>query len=90
MPGNTQVRLKGTTGNVFGVGARVHVKAGTVMHTRQCVLSSSFLSSDSLLCHFGIGDVVTVDSVKVTWPGGAVSQLENLPADRIVTIKEPN
>lgn len=85
-----QVRLKGTKGNVFGVGARIHVKAGTLMHTRQCVLSSSYLSSDSLLCHFGIGDVAKVDSVKVIWPGGAVSQLENVPADRIVTIKEPN
>ena len=83
-----QVRLKGTKNNVFGVGARVEVKAGDIVHSRQCVLSSSYLSSDSLLCHFGLGDVTTVDHVKVIWPDGTESRQDNLKADRIIEIDD--
>lgn len=84
-----QVRLKGTNGNLFGVGARVEVKAGGKLHTRQCVLSSSYLSSDSLSCHFGLGEAETVDSVNVIWPTGAVSKVMNLSADQFVLVEEP-
>jgi hypothetical protein len=83
-----QVRLKGTKNNVFGVGARVEVKAGGLVHSRQCVLSSSYLSSDSLLCHFGLGNATTVDYVKVYWPGGTQSRQEDLIVDQVVMIHE--
>ena len=83
-----QIKLEGTQSNAFGVGARVRVKAGALTHTRECVLSSSYLSSDSLLCHFGLGQDDMVDSVEVAWPSGKLSRLANLRADQIVTVRE--
>jgi hypothetical protein len=81
-----QVRLKGSDGNVFGVGARVEVTVGDVRQSRQCVLSSSYLSSDSLLSHFGLGAAEVVDQVKVIWPDGTVCVKEDLPSNQIVVI----
>ena len=84
------IKLQGSKSNAFGVGARIQVKAGKLSHTRESVLSSSYLSCDSLISHFGLGDSATVDSVEVTWPSGTVSRLSNVPADQIVTVKEQN
>jgi enediyne biosynthesis protein E4 len=82
------VRLRGTQSNVFGVGARVEVRAGGVVHSRQCVLSSSYLSCDSLLCHFGLGDAETIEELKVIWPNGTVTVRKDVSADQIVEIEE--
>jgi hypothetical protein len=82
------VRLQGSESNKFGIGARVRVQAGSLVHTRQRVLGSGYLSGDTLLCHFGIGAAAEVESLEVTWPSGSVSRLANLPADQIVTVEE--
>jgi len=39
--------------------------------------------------HFGLGADASVDSIEIRWPSGAVQQVKNLKADRIVRIKEP-
>ena len=55
---------------------------------RERVGSSGYLSGDDPRVHFGLGAATKVDKVVVTWPGGAKQVLENVAADRIVTIEE--
>ncbi len=83
-----QVRLKGTQSNAFGIGARVRVEAGDLVHSSQCVLGSSYLSCNSAWQHFGLGDATEIETLEITWPSGAVSRLEKLPADQIITVTE--
>jgi len=39
--------------------------------------------------HFGLGPVAARESVEIRWPSGIVQQLHDVPADRLVKIKEP-
>jgi hypothetical protein len=36
-----------------------------------------------------LGERTTVDRIEVRWPSGIVQVLENLEADRVLTITEP-
>ncbi len=47
---------------------------------------SSYLSSEDPRAHFGLGKATTVKELTVRWPGGHVTQQQNVPADRIVTL----
>ena len=46
---------------------------------------SSYLSSEDPRVHFGLGAATKVKALRVRYPGGRTTVLENVPADRIVT-----
>ncbi|MGC2638523.1 MAG: CRTAC1 family protein [Acidobacteriaceae bacterium] len=70
------------------VGTTVYLSAGG-MRLRGDVLSGgSYLSSNDLRVHFGLGQATSVDGVEIHWPDGKVEK-ERLPAvDRIFTVEE--
>ena len=82
------LRLEGTRGNRDAIGARVEVEAGG--RTRFGVITSggSFLSHNDMRLHFGLGSADRVDAIRIRWPDGSVEDLDGLPADRFVTIRE--
>jgi Na+-translocating ferredoxin:NAD+ oxidoreductase RnfD subunit len=47
---------------------------------------SSYLSSEDPRLHFGLGDA-TRASVTVRWPGGSVTRVRDVEADRILTVR---
>jgi hypothetical protein len=83
-----RVELQGTTSNRFGIGAQIQVFTGETTYTRQCVSSSSYLSSNSLPTHFGLGDVTVIDSIKVTWPSGKTTTKNSIKVDQSVIMEE--
>jgi hypothetical protein len=83
-----QVRLRGTKSNRFGIGARVRIAAGSLTHTREHLLGTSYLSTDSSLLHFGLGDAPQAEWIEVAWPSGATSRLVNVIADQTITVTE--
>jgi hypothetical protein len=38
--------------------------------------------------HFGLGDATKIDRLEVLWPDGAVEVHENLPARRLLTVRQ--
>lgn len=82
------IRLEGAKGNRFGVGARVTVRTGERVQTREVKAGGSYASSNDPRAHFGIGPAKTVDEVAVAWPSGKVTKLTGVEANRIVTVKE--
>jgi hypothetical protein len=82
------VKLVGRKSNRDGIGAQVEVRAGGRRQQHERVAGSGYLSQDDPRVHFGLGAVTKVDSLAVTWPSGVRQVLENLAADRIVTIEE--
>jgi hypothetical protein len=68
------------------VGARIVVRAGGKAHRRVVGPASSYLTSCVTPAHFGLGDATQVDSIEVTWPGGAVEKFAGTPADREITV----
>jgi hypothetical protein len=83
-----RLSLRGTKSNRDAIGARVELRAGGLEQRRQLFPARSYLSSVELPLTFGLGRVDRVDSVKITWPSGATTELKDLEADRVVQIAE--
>lgn len=83
-----RVRLQGTGNNTLGLGAKVELlRDGQVWQSRELTLSRGYQSSVEPILHFGLGESETVAQLRVTWPGGKVSQLQNVKADQVLTLK---
>ena len=65
------------------LGATVRVGTQSAYTTT----SGSYLSASDVRLHFGLGSA-TRSTVEILWPSGKKQILENVPADRIVTVKE--
>ena len=61
---------------------------GSRRQIHERVAGSGYLSQDDPRIHFGLGPAAKVDRLTVIWPSGAVQVLENVAADRILTITE--
>ena len=56
---------------------------------REVQAGSSYLSSEDPRAHFGLGTATRVSELIVRFPGGAVTRLTNLTADRVIDVKRP-
>jgi hypothetical protein len=88
-PGNhwIKVRLKGTRSNRSAIGARVVVRSGGKTQVQEVMSQSSYVSSNDPRLHFGLG-VAAVADLEVRWPMGSFQSYRNVPADRLITLKE--
>jgi hypothetical protein len=66
----------------------VIVTFGGRKQARAVLSQSSYYSHDDLRLHFGLGAATRVDDIEVRWPNGAVQQMKNVDARRVVTIVE--
>ncbi len=57
--------------------------------TQEVHAGSSYLSSEDPRVHFGLGSTDRVAVLTVRYPGGAMTQLRNVHADRIITAPLP-
>jgi hypothetical protein len=87
-----EVDTVGTTSNRDGCGARLVASLADGSHLTRQVLcgSTSVASGTQRTVHFGLGSAATVDRLEVVWPSGIDQTLDDLPADRLVTIQEPH
>ena len=83
------LRLQGTGGNTWGLGAVVRAETAQGVLTRSLQLASGFLSANEPLVHFGLGSVDRVSRLTVDWPGGSRQVFQDLAADRAYTLTEP-
>ncbi|MGE5644520.1 MAG: CRTAC1 family protein [Acidobacteriota bacterium] len=81
-------KLVGSKSNRDGIGAQIEVFAGGKHQQRERVGSTGYLSCDDPRVHFGLGAATKAEKVVVTWPSGVKQTLENVAADRVVTIEE--
>jgi hypothetical protein len=81
-------KLVGTKSNKAAIGARVRVKAGSLVQFDEVRGGASYLSQNDLRLHFGLGANDTMSEVSIRWPNGETETLRNLAADFIYTITE--
>jgi hypothetical protein len=70
------------------VGATVYLTAGGIRQRGDVLSGGSYLSSNDMRVHFGLGDADKVDAVEIHWPSGQVEKLNLTAADRIFTVEE--
>ncbi len=83
------VELAGKAGNRDAIGATVAVAAGGTRQTRLVRSGTSYLSQDDFRQHFGLGKAARADAVTVTWPDGTTSEVKNVAANQILSVKQP-
>lgn len=70
------------------VGTTVYLTAGGICQREDVLSGGSYLSSNDMRLHFGIGDTAKVNGVEIHWPSGAVEKLHLPAVDRIFTVRE--
>ena len=83
------IALQGSAkSNRSGIGARVTVKAGSLMQFQEERGGGSYLSSNDPRLHFGLGAAKTIDTIEIVWPDGKKESAGHLPADFLYTFAE--
>jgi hypothetical protein len=70
------------------VGATVYLKAGGIRQRGDVLSGGSYLSSNDLRVHFGLGDADKVDAVEIHWPSGNKETVALPAVDRIYSVTE--
>ncbi len=88
--------IDGTGSNADGIGARAYLEvnagaaSGSAIQVQEVRAGSSYLSMDSIDLEFGLGSATIVDEITLLWPSGVTQVLQNIPADQVLTITEPD
>ena len=83
-----KVKLIGPKANTQGLGSKVWLYSkGSVQYLEQNP-SRGYQSSVSPVMHFGLGEIKSVDSLRIVWPGGKVQKLANLKSGQTIVLKE--
>ena len=81
-------KLIGTKSNKAAIGARVTVKAGTLVQFDEVRGGASYISQNDLRLHFGLAANEKMKEVSIRWPNGESETLHDVAADFIYTIVE--
>lgn len=82
------IRLEGESPNTQALGARVYVTTGDTEQMRELNANSNYVSQNPVEAHFGLGSATNIDKVRVVWPGGVESIIENVDVDQFLIIKK--
>ena len=78
--------LRGTRTNRDAVGTQVRITAGGRTWLDEVHSGRSYQSHYGLRLHVGLGPCDRVDRLEIRWLGGVVTVLEDVPADRVLTV----
>jgi tetratricopeptide (TPR) repeat protein len=82
--------LTGTASNRDAIGARVHIVTDTGEQWSRVTTSNGYASSSNRVLHFGLGADTRARLVEIEWPSGSRQRLEDVAADRVVSVTEPS
>ena len=72
--------------NRNAIGAQVRLRTDQGLLTRQVRSGSGYLTGDPPLLHFGLAPGMIVQEVRILWPDGAISVLEEFPLNTLLTV----
>lgn len=82
-----RIKLIGPEGNADGLGAKVTLYYDEKIQYFENKIVRGYLSSSEPVVHFGLGEVQTVDSIKVQWNDGIVSLLKNHEVNQVLQVR---
>jgi len=86
-PAKYRGRGQSLAGAAADAGARVHIVTASGEQWNHATTSVGYASSSELAVHFGLGKESRVKLIEITWPSGKMRQLENVEADRYMTVQ---
>src|SRR5450432_2643159 len=84
------LKLVGTKSNRMAIGAQIRITAeDNLRQYNQVSTACGYASASDSRVHFGLGASKIVREIDIKWPSRIHQVLRDVPADRILTIKEP-
>jgi enediyne biosynthesis protein E4 len=81
------VELKGSPGNLSGLGSQITLFSKDEKQFAEQSPVRGFSSSVDLRLHFGMGNITTIDSLKIKWPDDKVQVIKNIKTNQLLTVK---
>lgn len=81
-----RLKLLGATKNRAAIGAVVEIYANGKTQKQSLLSGRGYLSKPESILHFGLGNRIMTDSLRITWPGGLVQKLGKVKADTLIEI----
>ena len=88
-PGGFALASGGSLGGGFATSLASQGDFPTTV-VREVQAGSSFLSSEDPRVHFGLGDLATVEELRVRFGDGAVRVLNDVPVDQHLVVRHPD
>ena len=85
-----KIKLKGTSKNTFGIGARLVATQKDKSQILEQYVTRGFQSSVSEVLHFGLGNEKKLESLKVIWADGKEQLLTNIKVNQTITLDYKN
>ena len=87
-----RIKLKGRTSNSGGIGTKIVLDTnnGRKKMVRYVTGSRGFMSSSEPIVHFGLGNMDMAEKITIYWPSGITQILQDIPANFLYVIVEPN
>ncbi|RYF65111.1 MAG: RNA-binding protein, partial [Cytophagaceae bacterium] len=80
------IKLQGDSANRQGIGANVTLWAAGKRQYAELFTVRGYLSSVESLLHFGVGQNIKIDSLRIEWPGGRSETRRNVGVDQALTL----
>ena len=80
--------LKGDAKNTFAIGTKILLQYNGQSSMMENYTSRGFQSCIEPVIHFGVGNVDMIDTIKIFWPDGRQSTMNNLKTNQTYTCKE--
>lgn len=82
------VKLVGASANRDAIGAKIQVKTADQTQVREIYAGESYMSANSFVAEFGVGDATQIETLQVTWQSGETQKLHNVPANQRIRITQ--
>ena len=82
------VELVGAAGNRNAIGARIQLKTADRTQIREIYAGDSYMSSNSFIAEFGVGDATQIETLQVTWLTGETEARHNIPANQRIRMTQ--
>jgi len=83
------LRAKGKKSNTFGLGATVKVQTSQGVQVREINNVASYLSSNDIRLHVGVGAAPIIQQIEILWPSGTRQVLRDVAVNQILAVEEP-
>jgi hypothetical protein len=83
------IRAKGRKSNSFGLGATVTIETSEGRQVREINNVASYLSSNDIRLHAGLGAAKIIQRLEIRWPSGTRQVLTNVAVNQILAVEEP-
>jgi hypothetical protein len=83
------IKTVGTKSNRDGMGAKIKVVTASGAQYNHVNTAVGYGGASDRRVHFGLGPDRVVRELTITWPSGRVQTLKQVPADQILSVREP-